>query len=166
MPLIAGGAHFITCSFGGDHFISGYTFHPLLGNYSSVVIQRSVMTLIKSYSPGPVLVGSLWWGGLSACFLSGALLPSTLVFLLHPSCWIWFWNGALTQGKAFAFMKLALGTFGGLEYPTEWWECGSVSECRGHRLVQGGVRKGWHLALPTGGSDSAHRWDSACGDPT
>lgn len=48
----------------------------------------------------------------------------------------------------------------------EWWECGSVSECRGHRLVQGGVRKGWHLALPTGGSDSAHRWDSACGDPT
>lgn len=59
-PLIAGGAYFITCSFGGDRFISGCTFHPLLGSYSLVVIKKSVMTLIKSFSLGPVLISALW----------------------------------------------------------------------------------------------------------
>lgn len=79
MPRIAGGAYFITCSFGGDHFISGYTFHPLLGNYISVIFQKSVMTLIKSYSLGPVLIDSLWWGGVSARVSSRA--PSYLLWL-------------------------------------------------------------------------------------
>lgn len=78
------GAYFITCSFGGDHFISGCTFHPLLGSYSLVVIKKSVMTLIKSFSLGPVLINrfSVVKWSVCLCFPSGALLASTVVFLL------------------------------------------------------------------------------------
>lgn len=88
---------------------------PLLGNYNSVVIQRSVMTLIGDCGACLSLFSVV--RGLSACFLLGALLPSSLVFLLHPSCWVWFWNGALTQGKGVCFHEAGARNVGGLEYP-------------------------------------------------